>query len=432
MKINEIYNEPCLDTLRKMPNEFLDCVITSPPYWQLRDYGYDGQWGLEPTFQLYLEHLWEMMDEIYRVLKPTGTCWINLGDSYSTQSGTNLAISKGNHKKQDSTHLVNRGESGNLLKDKSLPNKCLLLIPHRFAIGCIDRGWIMRNDIIWAKRNGMPESVTDRFSKKHEFFFFMVKSEKYHFNLDAIRDSIKTVSIERYKYKFTGQEGGNSNNFKGTRSLIPQSKYQTIDIEKEHRQGMHQNRGENVIEKRPSLPTQKEFVKFLRDRIKMNVLVDSVDIPKTTIEHWYRNDEKGFAFPSVEHWDIIKDYLDAWDDEFESMNLKMTEVLYESDDINKNAERGKNPGTISDFWDIPTKPSANEHYASYNDELIRKPILAGCPEGGLIYDPFMGTGSTAQAAMRAKRNFIGSEMSEKYMKICNKRLEPLLKQMQLL
>ena len=425
MKINEIYNEPCLDTLRKMPNEFLDCVITSPPYWQLRDYGYDGQWGLEPTFQLYLEHLWEMMDEIYRVLKPTGTCWINLGDTYA-RGGRNKDATN------DTLRNTNKNIEPNSKPDYNGLNKCLMLIPHRFAIGCIDRGWIMRNDIIWAKRNGMPESCTDRFSKKHEFFFFMVKSEKYHFDLDSIRDSIKTVSIERYKYKFTGQEGGNSNNFKGTRSLIPQSKYQTIDIEKEHRQGMHQNRGENVIEKRPSLPTQKEFVKFLRERIKINVLIDSVDIPKTTIEHWYRNDEKGFAFPSIEHWDIIKDYLDAWDDEFESMDFKMTQVVYESDDINKNAERGKNPGTISDFWDIPTKPSANEHYASYNDDLIRKPILAGCPEGGLIYDPFMGTGSTAQAAIRSKRNFIGSEMSEKYMKICNKRLEPLLKQIQLL
>ena len=397
MEINKIYNEPCLDTLKRMPNDFLDCVITSPPYWQLRDYGYDGQWGLEPTFQEYLEHLWQMMDEIHRVLKSTGTVWINLGDTYERAT------------------------------------KCLMLIPHRFAIGCIDRGWIMRNDVIWAKRNGMPESCTDRFSKKHEYFFFMVKSERYFFDLDAIRDSIKSVSIERYKYKFTGQEGGNSNNFKGDKShLIPQSKYQTIDIEKEHRQGMHQNRGENVIEKRPSLPTQKEFVKFLRDRIKMNVLVDSVDIPKTTIEHWYRNDEKGFAFPSIEHWEVIKDYLDNWDDDFESMHAKMTDVVYESDDINKNAERGKNPGTISDFWDIPTKPSASEHYASYNDELIRKPILAGCPEGGLIYDPFMGTGSTAQASLRANRNFIGSEMSDKYIKICEKRLEPLMKQTKLL
>lgn len=83
MEVNKIYNEPCLDTLKKMQDKSIDCVITSPPYWQLRDYGYEGQWGLEPTFQEYLEHLWQMMDEIYRVLKDEGTCWINLGDSFS-------------------------------------------------------------------------------------------------------------------------------------------------------------------------------------------------------------------------------------------------------------------------------------------------------------------------------------------------------------
>ena len=96
----------------------------------------------------------------------------------------------------DSTYITNRGASGKLIKDKSLPNKCLLLLPHRFAIGCIDMGWIVRNDIIWAKRNGMPESVTDRFSKKHEYMFFMVKSEKYYFDLDAIRD--KCLPLDRW------------------------------------------------------------------------------------------------------------------------------------------------------------------------------------------------------------------------------------------
>ena len=93
-----------------------------------------------------------------------------------------------------------------------------------------------------------------------------------------------------------------------------------------------------------------------------------------------------------------------------------------------NLEKGKNPGSVSDFWDIPTRPSSNEHYASYNDELIRKPILAGCPEGGIVYDPFMGTGSTAEVCLRSKRLFIGSEMSEKYVEIANKRLEPFLMQ----
>ena len=88
METNKIYNEPCLDTLAKMENESIDCVITSPPYWQLRDYGYTGQWGLEPTFHEYLEHLWSMMDEIYRVLKPSGTVWVNLGDTYSGSGGS--------------------------------------------------------------------------------------------------------------------------------------------------------------------------------------------------------------------------------------------------------------------------------------------------------------------------------------------------------
>lgn len=314
--INQIHNEPCLDTLKKMPNDFLDCVITSPPYWQLRDYGYPEQWGLEPTFQQFLEHLWQMMDEIHRVLKPSGTCWINLGDSYSTQSGVNLAISKGKHKEQDSTYLVNRGKSGNLIKDKSLPNKCLLLIPHRFAIGCIDRGWIVRNDIIWAKRNCMPESTQDRFSKKHEYIFLMVKKEKYYFDLDAIRDNHKWAKDKRNDGK----------------------------------------------------------------------------------RHEYKDDAKSNNDNKVSTNAV-------------SFNPK-----------------GKNPGDVSDFWDITTKPSSVKHYATYNVELITKPILAGCPEGGIIYDPFMGSGTTAIHAIMNNRNFIGSEMSKEYLEIANKRISDVLLQ----
>ena len=154
--INKIYNEPCLDTLKRMQDKSIDCVITSPPYWQLRDYGYEGQWGLEPTFNEYLEHLWEMMNEIYRVLKDEGTCWINLGDTYNNSQNSN-------RNGKDSSLGGNVRGGGEYKLPKKIteePNKCLLLIPHRFAIGCIDRGWIMRNDVIWAKRNGMPEPVT--------------------------------------------------------------------------------------------------------------------------------------------------------------------------------------------------------------------------------------------------------------------------------
>jgi DNA modification methylase len=170
--------------------------------------------------------------------------------------------------------------------------------------------WIVRNDCIWAKRNGMPESVTDRFSKKHEYMFFMVKSEKYYFDLDAIRDK-------------------------------PQTGYDRIDA-----------------------PNERKLLSGVKNNLN----------------------------PIA------------------------------------NNKLGKNPGSVSDFWDIPTKPSNEKHYAVYNDGLLVKPILAGCPKGGIIYDPFMGTGSTAEAALRAGRLFVGSEMSSEYNKIANKRLEPLLLQ----
>ena len=317
MEVNKIYQEPCLDTLRKMPDNFLDCVITSPPYWQLRDYGYDGQWGLEPTFDLYLEHLWEMMDEVYRVLKKTGTAWINLGDTYNTISGgvRGLERAKKDGRKQSISKKNIIGQGFEQVKSSEVKSKSLLLLPHRFAIGCIDRGWIVRNDIIWAKRNGMPESVTDRFSKKHEYFFLMSKSEKYFFDLDAIRDKHIHANDKR--------NDGNRHEYKdGTKSMN-------------------------------------------NDMLATNAV----------------------SFNPL----------------------------------------GKNPGSVSDFWDIPTKGSTSEHYASYNDNLLKKPILAGCPVGGLVYDPFMGTGSTAEVAIRTKRNFIGSEMSLDYINISEKRLEPFLK-----
>lgn len=310
IKENTVYCEPCLDTLRRMGDESIDCVITSPPYWQLRDYGYDGQWGLEPTFQEYLQHLWSMMDEIYRVLKKDGTVWVNLGDTYGTKSGN---MTSGNIIENKIKYT---GGIDGYIKPNDL-HKCLLLIPHRFAIGCIDRGWIVRNDVIWAKRNGMPESVTDRFSKKHEYFFFMVKSGKYFFDLDAIRDKHKPISLKKIEYGWHGSGDDGNGNYAG-----------------------------------------------------------------------------------LTHTD------------------KMGERM-----CNPN---GKNPGSVSDFWDIPTKPSSSKHYASYNDSLLVKPVLAGCPKYGVIYDPFMGTGSTAEVAIRSGRKFIGSEMSKEYCKIANDRITPFL------
>lgn len=217
----------------------------------------------------------------------------------------------------------------------------------------------MRNDIIWAKRNGMPESVTDRFSKKHEYFFFMAKQEKYYFDLKSIKDSIKEVSKRRYQYVFTGQEGGNSDNFKGYKThLIPATKIPSENAEmfgspraREHRQ----SNGKSVFGGKKG---------------------DGQD-PKGIYsgKEWFPNE-------------------------------------------------GKNPGSVSDFWDISTKPSSDSHYASYNTELIDKPIVAGCPIGGIILDPFCGTATTGLRAIDLQRKFIGIEGKEEYVKIGNKKLHP--------
>lgn len=402
--INTIFNEPCLDTLKRMQDKSIDCVITSPPYWQLRDYGYDGQWGLEPTFNEYLQHLWELMTEIHRVLKDEGTCWVNLGDSYNNSGWAGNRANKFNDQP-----IVPSGTKAGRGGQKGYPNKCLVLLPHRFAIGCIDRGWILRNDIIWAKPNGMPEPVTDRFTKKHEYIFFFVKQEKYYFDLDSIREKVKTIS----------------------KSTSNNTKYGNIENEKNHRQGMHKNRGNNIILKRYNLPNQKEFVDFLRSKTSAKYLSENSGLSLSMVEHWFRYDESGFSYPNVEDWNVCKDFVDDWGEEFSKYDQMLNDVTIETDDINKNIEKGKNPGSVSDFWEVTTKASSDSHYASYNTDLIKKPILAGCPEGGIIYDPFMGTGTTAVASLRANRNFIGSEMSTEYIKICEANIKPYLQQTKL-
>jgi DNA modification methylase len=413
MEINKVYNEPCLETLRKMPNEFIDSVITSPPYWQLRDYGYDGQWGLEPTYKEYLENLWSMMDEIWRVLKPSGTVWINLGDTYSSVHTTTKIYEES---MGISGIKTTQAQSIRQVKNISEPNKCLLLIPHRFAIGCIERGWTLRNDIIWAKRNGMPESVTDRFSKKHEYFFFMTKKDKYYFDLDSVRDKVKTETLIRDMYDRKGNKGGIKRDLIGypeKKGIKPQ--YSVID--KEFR---------NPIVEVRDLPEHEILRKYLSNaRKSKGITIQNIEdtFGSQAPHHWF---EKDGSYPTKEDWVILKNIL-QFDDTYDE---KMTNVELKSG-LKQNNPKGKNCGDVSDFWDIPTKPSSSNHYASYNDELLKKPILAGCPEGGLIYDPFMGTGTTALVCIRSNRNFIGSEMSEEYIKIFNDNVKPHLNQTKL-
>lgn len=180
METNVIMNGDALTHLKELPSESINCIMTSPPYWALRDYGIEGQIGLEPTFQEYIKHLCDIFDEVKRVLRKDGTCWVNLGDTYSGSHSMGSA--------EDYMMGLQKNLKFNFPKDKK-PNsnikgfegKNLCNIPARFSVEMQNRGWILRNVIIWHKPNCMPSSVDDRFTVDFEYIFFFVKNKKYWF-----------------------------------------------------------------------------------------------------------------------------------------------------------------------------------------------------------------------------------------------------------
>ena len=195
MKLNHIYQGDVINRLKDLPDRSIQCVVTSPPYWGLRDYGVEGQLGLEETPELYVENMVEVFREIKRVLKDDGTCWLNLGDSYAS------SIKGDNRTREEKQKKSNLNKNKNPELDKSqyikqgtykvvhgLKPKDLVGIPWRVAFALQADGWYLRQDIIWHKPNPMPESVTDRCTKSHEYIFLLTKSKKYFYDADAIRE----------------------------------------------------------------------------------------------------------------------------------------------------------------------------------------------------------------------------------------------------
>jgi DNA modification methylase len=174
---DRIIQGDALQTLKTLPDESVDCVITSPPYWALRDYGVAGQIGMEQTYFSYLEKLLSIFNQVKRVLKKYGTCWVNIGDTYYG-GGRNRANHNPKVKSKTVRGLVDLGDTVPGPKGQA---KCLAQIPSRFAIEMVNAGWILRNEIIWHKPNAMPSSATDRFTVDFEKVFFFTKNTKYWF-----------------------------------------------------------------------------------------------------------------------------------------------------------------------------------------------------------------------------------------------------------
>lgn len=304
-----IHQGDSITVLKTLPSESVDCCITSPPYWGLRDYGVEGQLGLEKTPEEYVAKMVEVFREVRRILKEEGTCWINLGDSYATSGmvgsgGTNNAYAdklkiKGveNYKAFEPRKLT-----------FGLEPKNLVGIPWRVAFALQADGWYLRQDIIWHKPNPMPESVTDRCTKAHEYIFLMAKNQRYYFDNEAIVE-------------------------------------QSVD---------------------------KESIEGRRHRNKRQC--DLTGDPKL-MQNFY----------------------------------KITGKKY----LTRNRRS---------VWTITTKPFKGTHFAVFPEDLIRPCILAGCPKGGIVLDPFMGSGTTAVVAKKLGRRWIGIELNPEYIKMAENRI----------
>jgi len=179
------------ESLRTLPDESVQCVVTSPPYWGLRDYGCAGQIGMEPTPAEYVETMRAIFAEIRRVLRADGTAWLNLGDSYAGSWGAQSRESGG--VSAASAHQVEaapkRTRTGAIPEGSGLKPKDLVGIPWRVAFALQDDGWWLRSDIVWSKPNPMPESVTDRPTRAHEYVFLLTKSARYFYDADAVREA---------------------------------------------------------------------------------------------------------------------------------------------------------------------------------------------------------------------------------------------------
>ena len=317
---NTIINGNSLEVLKSLPDNSIDCCVTSPPYYALRDYGCDGQIGLEETPEKYIERLCEVFSEVRRVLTPEGTLWLNIGDSYNGNKVGNTEVVK-NKKVSESNDFHKKLWGGAKPKD-------LIGIPWMLAFALRSQGWYLRQDIIWQKPNPMPESVTDRCTKSHEYIFLLSKSQKYYFDYEAIQEDATSSDKPRVF---------GANNQKGT----------------------------------------------LRNDI------GRVYKPRT------KNCQYDGQRPNSMHL---------------AREAGMSDEVY--------PVRNKR-----DVWTVNTKPCKEAHFATYPFELIKPCILAGCPENGIVLDPFMGSGTTAIVARSLNRNYLGVELNPEYIKIAHKRLE---------
>src|SRR3990167_311931 len=394
----KLWNGDTLEVLKSMPDESVDMCITSPPYYGLRIYlhkdhpDYKQQLGLENNYQDYLAKMLLIIGEIKRVLKKTGSFWLNMGDCYcgGHQGGS---IYTGLSKRYNETNIPQIGEGRPAGKLKDYNEKCLLMMPERLALKMIDeQGWILRNKIKWVKQiyihkerrtigSVMPTSVKDRFNESGEELYFFVKSKKYYADLDSVRLPIQTfenrpMGVERQDF----YDGSKYNKFN----------YRVRDAKKK-------------LTQCPQFKATEEEIKKYQGKFAGKEDAELFNSPRA------RTQRKDCYIASAEE-------------------KKETGLSYQK---KWNNIQGKN---LPSCWLIGTEPHNFskeyhmniDHFATFPQGLVEIPIKFSTPKGGIVLDPFAGSGTTCVVAKKLGRNYIGIELNPEYIAIANKRISEVL------
>jgi DNA modification methylase len=346
MSSHRIIQGDCIEGLRTLPDASVHCCVTSPPYWGLRDYGHDGQIGLEATPEAYVARMVEVFREVRRVLRDDGTFWLNLGDSYSANGkqdngghkGLSAASERCDGVPRNSANKANQnGTVANTVRTMppGLKPKDLVGIPWRVAFALQADGWWLRQDIIWHKPNPMPESVRDRCTKAHEYVFLLTKSERYYYDAEAVSEPVSVSTTARLS--------------------------------------------------QPSLPLQAGS-----DRVP-----GKTNGPMKAVGPRFGGNKFG--------------------DSDDPKNATKSGNVYQIPDANGRRNRRS-------VWTVTTKPYSGAHFATMPPDLVEPCILAGCPEGGTVLDPFAGSGTTLAVAAELGRSGIGCELNPEYIELAEQRI----------
>jgi len=368
MDFNKIYQGNALEILKTFPNESIDCVITSPPYWALRDYGVEGQLGLEPTFHEYINKLCDIFEEAKRALKKSGTCWVNLGDTYGG-SGNKELYHGG--KGLDDNRRRQRGVKSGGNKEAS---KCLLQIPSRFSIEMCNRGWILRNTLIWHKPNCMPSSVKDRFTVDFEYVFFFVKNKKYWFERQ-IEPSEPWNSAKGFNVEGQRKRQGSNNTYGKDLVQSGRNKRCVWRICPKPFKAAHFAVFPEELVETPIKAGCPEFVckKCGKGREKIYKKGKLIDVNKG------RN---------------LKPYIGGKDyQQTQTMSAGLTKGGF----IPGHQYEQEFQGYTSCFCNVGFSP-------------------------GTVLDPFIGSGTVAVVAQKLNRQWVGIELNSEYIKIAEKRI----------